>query len=87
MPLSSDKLGQYDRLNERAVMNNSTRERSSPLGCIPGRLTPRLDDRVMEVLGVRHYSEPVGNTEQAVRPALTDDEVTSHHCRRWTRYR
>jgi len=60
MPLSSDKLGQYDRLNERAVMNNSTRERSSPLGCIPGRLTPRLYDRVEEVLGVRHYNELAG---------------------------
>ena len=38
-------------------MNNSTRERSSPLGCYPGRPIPRLYDRVVEVLGVRHYSE------------------------------
>jgi hypothetical protein len=41
-------------------MNNSTRERGSPLGCFPGQPTPRLYDRVIEVLRLRHYSELAG---------------------------
>ena len=41
-------------------MNNSTQERGSPLGCFPGQPTLRLYDRVVEVLGVRHYSELAG---------------------------
>jgi hypothetical protein len=43
-------------------MNNSTRECRSPLGCFPGQPTPRLYDRVMGVLGARHYSR---RTEEA----------------------
>jgi hypothetical protein len=43
-------------------MNNSTRERGSPLECFPGQLTPRLYERVVEVLRVRHYSELAGRT-------------------------
>ena len=43
-------------------MNNSTRERRSPLGCFPGQPTPRLYDRVVEVLRARHYSR---RTEEA----------------------
>lgn len=38
------------------VMSNSTREHGSPLGCLPGQ-PPKLYYRVVEVLGVRHYSE------------------------------
>jgi hypothetical protein len=61
MPLRpGDKLGPYDRLQELPFMNNSTRERGSPLGCFPGQPTPRRYDRVVEVLGVRHYSELAG---------------------------
>jgi len=41
-------------------MNNSTRERRSPLGCFPGQPTPRLYDRVVEVLRARHYSRRTG---------------------------
>jgi len=41
-------------------MNNATRERGSPLGCFPGQPTPRLYHRVVEVLGVQHYSELAG---------------------------
>jgi hypothetical protein len=41
-------------------MNNSTREGGSPLGCFPGQPTPRLDDRVVEVLRVWHYGELAG---------------------------
>ncbi len=41
-------------------MNNSTGERGSPLGCFPGQPTPRLYDRVVKVLGVRHYCELAG---------------------------
>ncbi len=54
--------GQYDNLQELPVMNNSTRERRSPLGCFPGQPTPRLYDRVVEVLRARHYSR---RTEEA----------------------
>lgn len=44
-------------------MNNSTLvERGSPLGCFPGQPTPRLYDRVVEVLRARHYSR---RTEEA----------------------
>ena len=43
-------------------MNNSTRERRSPLGCFPGQPAPRLYDRVVEVLRARHYSR---RTEEA----------------------
>ena len=61
MPLSAgDKLGPYNRLQELPFMNNSTRERGSPLGCFPGEPTPRRYDRVVEVLGLRHYSELAG---------------------------
>jgi hypothetical protein len=41
-------------------MNDSNYERGSPLGCFPGRPTPRLYDRVVEVLRVWHYSELAG---------------------------
>jgi hypothetical protein len=30
------------------------------LGCSPSRSTPMRDDHVVEVLGVRHYSELAG---------------------------
>jgi hypothetical protein len=40
-------------------MNNSTRERGSPLGC-SGQATPRRYDSVVEVLGVWHHSELAG---------------------------
>jgi hypothetical protein len=44
-------------------MNRSTLvERRSPLGCFPGQPTPRLYDRVVEVLRARHYSP---RTEEA----------------------
>ena len=43
-------------------MNNSIREHRSPLGCFPGQPTPRLYDRVVEVLRARHYSR---RTEEA----------------------
>jgi site-specific recombinase XerC len=43
-------------------MNNSPAARRSPFGVFPGDLTPRLYDRVVEVLRTRHYSR---RTEQA----------------------
>ncbi len=43
-------------------MNNSTRERGSPLGCFPCQPIPRPNDRVVEVLRARHYSR---RTEEA----------------------
>jgi site-specific recombinase XerC len=43
-------------------MNNSPGDRRSPLGLFPGQPTPRLYDRVVEVLRTRHYSR---RTEQA----------------------
>jgi hypothetical protein len=44
-------------------MNRSTLvERCSPLGCFPGQPTPRLYDRVVEVLRSRQYSP---RTEEA----------------------
>ena len=42
-------------------MNNSTADRRLPLGLFPGQPTPRLYDRVEELLQTRHYS---GRTEQ-----------------------
>jgi hypothetical protein len=55
-----DKLGPYDRLQEFPVMNNSTRERGSPLGRFPGQPTPTVYDPVVEVVGVQYYSELAG---------------------------
>ena len=43
-------------------MNNATAYRRSPLELVPGRPTPRLHDRVVEVLRARHYSR---RTEEA----------------------
>jgi hypothetical protein len=43
-------------------MNNSPALRRSPLGLFPGEPTPRLHDRVVEVLRTRHYSR---HTEQS----------------------
>jgi len=43
-------------------MNNSPAHRRSPLGLFPGEPTPRLYDRLLEVLRTRHYSR---RTEQA----------------------
>ena len=43
-------------------MNNSPAGRLSPLGLFPGELTPRLYNRLVEVLRTRHYSR---RTEQA----------------------
>ncbi len=37
-------------------MNNSTGDRRSPLGLFPRQPTPKLYDRVVEVLRTRHYS-------------------------------
>jgi hypothetical protein len=53
---------QYDRLQELPVMNNSTRERGSPLGCFPDQTTPKLYDRMAEVLRAQHY---IGRAEEA----------------------
>jgi hypothetical protein len=36
-------------------MNNSPADRRSPLGVFPGEPTPRLYDRVVEVLRTRHW--------------------------------
>jgi len=44
------------------AMNNPGTLRRSPLGMFPGQPTPRLYDRVVEVLRTRHYSR---RTEQA----------------------
>ena len=43
-------------------MNNSSACRRSPLELFPGQPTPRLYDRVVEVLRTRHYSR---RTEEA----------------------
>ncbi len=43
-------------------MNNSPADRRSPLGQFPGAPTPRLYDRLVEVLSTRHSSR---RTEQA----------------------
>ena len=43
-------------------MNNSVADRRSPLELLPGQPTPRLYDRVVEVLRSRHYSR---RTEEA----------------------
>ena len=43
-------------------MNDSAHCRPSPLELVPGRPTPRLHDRVVEVLRARHYSR---RTEEA----------------------
>jgi hypothetical protein len=37
-------------------MNNSPADRRSPLGLFPGQPTPRLYERVVEILRTRHYS-------------------------------
>ena len=42
-------------------MNNSTADRRLPLGLFTGQPTPRLYDRVVELLWTRHYSR---RTEQ-----------------------
>ena len=42
-------------------MNNSLADRRSPLGLFPGQPTPRLHDRAVEILPIRHYSR---RTEQ-----------------------
>ena len=47
---------QYDMHQDLPGMNNSSRERRSPLVCSPGQPIPRLYDRVVEVLRARHYS-------------------------------
>ena len=39
-------------------MNHSIRGHRSPLGCFPGQPTPRLYDRVVEVLRAGRYSRP-----------------------------
>ena len=36
-------------------MNNSPADRRSPLGLLPGELTPSLYDRVVEVLRTRYW--------------------------------
>lgn len=43
-------------------MNNSATSRPSPLELFPGQPSPRLYDRVVEVLRARHYSR---RTEEA----------------------
>ncbi len=43
-------------------MNNSTADRRLPLGLFPGQPTPRLYDRVAELVRTRHYSR---RTEEA----------------------
>ena len=43
-------------------MNDSTGFRRSPLGLVPDQPTPRLYDRLVEVLRTRHYSR---RTEEA----------------------
>jgi hypothetical protein len=43
-------------------MNDSAADRRSPLGLFPGGSTPRLYDRVVELLRTRHYSR---RTEEA----------------------
>ena len=50
------------RLQDLRVMNNSTRECRSPLGCFPGQPTLRLYDRAVEGLRARHFSR---RTEEA----------------------
>ena len=50
------------RLQYICVINNSTRECSSPLGCLRGQPTPKLYDRVVEVPRAPHYSR---RTEEA----------------------
>ena len=58
-----NSCNQYHKHKELRVMNRSTLvERRSPLGCFPGQPTPRLYDRVVEVLRARHYSP---RTEEA----------------------
>ena len=42
-------------------MINSRADRRSPLGLFPGQPTPRLYDRVVEILRTRHY---IRRTEQ-----------------------
>ena len=43
-------------------MNNSTGASRSALGFLPGQATPRIYDRVVEILRTRHYSR---RTEKA----------------------
>ncbi len=43
-------------------MNNLAAPRQSPLGLSPGQPTPRLYDRLVEILQTRHYSR---QTEEA----------------------
>lgn len=43
-------------------MATATRQRRSPLGVFPNQAAPRLYDRIVEVLRVRHYSR---RTEEA----------------------
>ncbi len=46
-------------------MNNSLVDRRSPLGVFPGKPTPKLYDRLVELLRTRRYSR---RTEQAYIP-------------------
>ena len=54
-------------------MNNSPAARRSPLGLFLGEPTPRLYDRVVEVLRTRHYS-------------LTTQQAYIHWIRRFIRF-
>jgi hypothetical protein len=40
---------------ETSVMTTATQQRRIPLGLFPDRVSPRLYDRIIEVLRVRHY--------------------------------
>ncbi len=48
-------------------MGTSSASRQSPLGLFPAQPTPRLYDRVVEVLRTRHYSRRTEQTYPASR--------------------
>ncbi|HUG93288.1 MAG TPA: hypothetical protein VML55_20775 [Planctomycetaceae bacterium] len=49
-------------------MSTATHPHRSPLGLFPGKPAPRLYDRIVEVLRVRHYSRRIEGVVRARRP-------------------
>jgi hypothetical protein len=56
-----------------SALNTATQQRRSPLALFPDKPAPRLYDRIVEVLRVRHYSR---RTEEA-RPMFWPAGLTS----------
>jgi hypothetical protein len=54
--------GRFFSSGGASLMSTATHPRRSPLGLFPGKPVPRLYDRIVQVLRIRHYSP---RTEEA----------------------